>query len=411
LPAGVRFDFRPADGGFGGDTAQLSVVFEMIQDTMPVKTGIVPAVRLKAVLQSRGVRIPAGFVDALERNYNAPAVRTGRLVLCLESPAGNGETTPVFIVNGRRSAASPFELVRGDSGFEVRSEGNRVSGVTILPRPAFYGLRTVSGVPRHKLAVIVGPGHLRAVVSQRCRYQQAGRGCRFCAVQRWWDAGIEKAAADIAETVAMAVREGAARHVSLTTATLDTPGKGLESLVETARLIRERVAVPIMLEFEPIEDFTLLECLLLEAREAGVTTVSCNIECFDERLRTAAMPAKGLIPVETYRKTWQKCLDIFGWGQVFTVAIAGIGETDDSLLAGIDMAAAAGVMTFLVPHSPALGAAFEDMEAPDAARMLSLYEKAAAIYRRHSLDLNASKAGCVRGGGFSAIKDIYNFGV
>jgi hypothetical protein len=51
------------------------------------------------------------------------------------------------------------------------------------------------------------------------------------------------------------------------------------------------------------------------------------------------------------------------------------------------------------------------MEAPDAGRMLSLYEKAAAIYRRQGLDLNASSAGCVRGAGFSAIKDVYNFGL
>ena len=42
--------------------------------------------------------------------------------------------------------------------------------------------------------------------------------------------------------------------------------------------------------------------------------------------------------------------------------------------------------------------------------MLSLYAKASTIYRRHGLDLNASSAGCVRGGGFSAIKDVNNFG-
>ena len=119
---------------------------------------------------------------------------------------------------------------------------------------------------------------------------------------------------------------------------------------------------------------------------------------------------KGRIPVATYVKTWEKCLDIFGKNEVFTVAIAGIGEEDESILRGVDMAASHGVMTFLVPHSPAIGAAYEDMEAPSADRMLSLYEQAVAIYEKHGLDLCACQAGCVRGGGFSAIKDVARFG-
>jgi biotin synthase-related radical SAM superfamily protein len=181
-------------------------------------------------------------------------------------------------------------------------------------------------------------------------------------------------------------------------------------LVETARLIQEKVKVPIMLEFEPIDDYSLLDYLLKEAKQAGVTTVSCNIECFDKKLRQEVMPVKGRIPVATYVRTWEKCLDLFGANEVFTVAIVGIGEEDESIRRGVEMAASHGVMTFLVPHSPAKGAAYEDMEPPDADRMLSLYSQAVAIYERHGLDLCASQAGCVRGGGFSALKDVARFG-
>ncbi|OGO22156.1 MAG: hypothetical protein A2Z28_07695 [Chloroflexi bacterium RBG_16_51_9] len=165
-----------------------------------------------------------------------------------------------------------------------------------------------------------------------------------------------------------------------------------------------------MLEFEPIADFALLESLLVEAKRAGVTTVSCNIECFDERLRPEIMPAKGRIPLDTYVRTWEKCLEIFGQNEVFTVAIAGIGETDESLIRGIEMAAYRGVMTFVVPHSPAVGAVFEAMAAPTAGRMLSLYKRAVEIYTKYGLDICASRAGCVHGGGFSAIKDVARFG-
>ena len=388
----------------------------MKRETFSIEDGKMNArdsvVRKKAELQSRGVRIPEELVNELEANFNAPAVRTGRMVLCLESPAGNGELIPAFIVNGKRAAHSPLHLVKNDADrCEVRADNEIYADIKLLPRPEFYDGMTADGTPRHKLAVIVGPGHLRSVVNQQCYYQQTDNACRFCAVQHWWNADTTKAAEEIAGTVAMGVAEGAVQHVSLTTATLNTPGKGLEHLVKTARLIQARVDIPIMLEFEPVEDLSMLDSLLRKAKQAGVTTVSCNIECFDESLRPEIMPSKGKIPMSAYMKTWEKCLKIFGENEVFTVAIVGIGEADESILRGIEMAASHGVMTFLVPHSPAIGAVYEDMAAPSADRMLSLYSRAVAIYERHGLDLSACQAGCVRGGGFSAIKDVVNFGV
>ena len=373
-----------------------------------------PVVRKKAELQARGVKIPRELSGELETGYNAPAIRTGRIVLCLESPEKNGELIPAFIVNGKRVETSPLHLVKNNSDkYEVWMDDKKYTDITLLPHPGFYDSTTASGAPMYKLAVIVGPGHLRSVVNQRCHYQQIGKPCRFCAVQHWWDANIEKASSEIADTVAAGVIEGVVKHVSLTTATLSTRGKGLEDLVRTAQLIQERVRVkiPIMLEFEPIGDYSLLDSLLKEAKQAGVTTVSCNIECFDESLREDIMPMKGKIPVTTYVKTWAKCLDIFGENEVFTTAIVGIGEADESILRGVAMAASHGIMTFLVPHSPAIGATYEDMEAPSADRMISIYEQAVAIYKQHGLDLCASSAGCVRGSGFSAIKDVARFGV
>jgi radical SAM protein (TIGR04043 family) len=369
-------------------------------------------VRKKAELQSRGIRIPGELVSELEANFNASAVRTGRIVLCLESPAGNGDLMPVFIVNGKRGQNSPLHLVKNDGkGFEVWAGDEKYADVKLLPRPRFYDHMTADGIPRYKLGVIVGPGHLRSVVNQRCYYQQTGNACKFCAVQHWWNADTNKATEEIANTVAMGVAEDVVSHISLTTATLNTSGKGLEQLVETAGLIRAKANIPIMLEFEPIEDFSLLDSLLRRAKQAGVTTVSCNIECFDEDLRPEIMPSKGRIPISAYIKAWEKCREIFGENEVFTVGIAGIGESDESILRGVEIAASHGVMTFIVPHSPAIGAIYEDKAAPGAVRMLSLYSRAVAIYERYGLDLNACRAGCVRGGGFSAIKDVANFGI
>ena len=141
-------------------------------------------VRKKAELQARGVKIPQELIGELEARYNAPAIRTGRMVLCLESPEKNGELIPAFIVNGKRASVSPLHMVKNGSGqYEVWMGDEKYTDITLLPRPRFYESSTGGGFPTYKLAVIVGPGHLRSVVNQRCIYHQMGKPCKFCAVQ------------------------------------------------------------------------------------------------------------------------------------------------------------------------------------------------------------------------------------
>jgi len=146
-------------------------------------------------------------------------------------------------------------------------------------------------------------------------------------------------------------------------------------------------------EFEPIEDFTLLESLLRKAKQAGVTTVSCNIECFDESIREDIMPLKGKNSIEDYIKVWKKCVDIFEHNEVYTMAIAGLGESDESILRGVELAASMGVVCSIVPHTPMRHAAYEDMAPPEVSRMLYLYEEALPIYERYGLKLYGGTGG------------------
>lgn len=368
--------------------------------------------RTKAELQEKGVKVPPDIIDELQSKYNAPAISTGRMVLCLDSPSGDGELIPVFIVNGKRATSSPYSIVKNEQGiFEVWKGKTKYTDIQLIPRPRFYDKVTSQNESMSKVAVIVGPGHLRSVANQRCIYQQRGQACKFCAVQHWWNAAPVKQSGRIADTVEAAFKEGAAKHISLTTATLDTPDRGLAGLTETTRLINSRIQMPMMIESEPVQDHVLLRSLLTEAKESGVTSISINIECFDENLRDNIMPAKGKIPVSEYAENWKIGLEIFGEQEVSTVVVVGIGEDDESIIRGVEKTAAQGVITFLVPHSPAIGAAYEDMSPPSADRMLRLYEKAVTIFHKYGLTLCNCTAGCVRGGGFSAIKDVERFGV
>jgi len=110
--------------------------------------------RKKTELQANGVRIPEELFDELEKEWNAPAVRNGRFVFCLESP-DDGTLTTVLIINGKFAEKSPFHMVKNDSGlFEVWKGDEKYTDVVLLPRPRFYDSLTSDGVPMSNIAVI-----------------------------------------------------------------------------------------------------------------------------------------------------------------------------------------------------------------------------------------------------------------
>ncbi|HJX12374.1 MAG TPA: radical SAM protein [Dehalococcoidales bacterium] len=349
--------------------------------------------RKKTELQTHGVIVPAELQDELGREWNAPAIKNGRFVLCLESPEG-GRLTTVLVINGKFAEKSPFHLVKtGPGRFEVWKGGEKYTEIVLLPRPGFYDSFTTDGIRMSDVAVIGEPDHLRSVLNQRCGYQRIGRACKFCAVESWWAGYTEKTPSHVAEVAAAAYREGVARHITLSTGTRLSPGKGLEDLVATARLIQKQASLTMTLNFEPLNDYALLESLLRAGKGAGATTALCNIECFDEGLREDIMPMKGRNTIDDYLRVWGSCVDIFDRNEVYTMVIAGLGESDESILRGVELAASVGVVASIVPHTPMRKAVYEDMAPPGVERMLRLYAAALPIYERYGLKLYGGTGG------------------
>jgi len=329
----------------------------------------------------------------LEREWNAPAIKNGRFVFSLESPV-DGNRTTVLIINGKFADNSPFHLVKNEEGkFEVWKDYIKYTDVVMLPRPLFYDKVTSDGVHMSDIAVIGEPDHLRSVLNQKCGYQQLGKACKFCAVESWWAGYKDKSPRHVAEVAEAAYKEGMARHVTLSTGTKLSQGKGLEDLVETARLIHPKAHVTMTLNFEPVNDSVLLEELLVEGRKNGATTALCNIECFDESMREDIMPLKGKNSIQDYIKVWRNCVKHFEHNEVYTMAIAGLGESNESILKGVELAASEGVVCSIVPHTPMRKAAYENFEPPMVSRMMYLYEEALPIYEKYGLKLYGGTGG------------------
>lgn len=349
--------------------------------------------RKKAELQANGVRVPIEMQDELERDWNAPAIKRGRFAFLLEQPV-TGLFTTVLVINGKFAENSPFHIVKIDTGrYEIWNNDEKYTDIVMMPRPGYYNLTTSDGVPMSDVAVIGEPDHLRSVLNQRCGYQRIGQACKFCAIESWWAGYMDKTPAQVAEVAGSAYQEGMIKHVTLSTGTKLTRGKGLEDLVEAAKLIQRRASVTMTLNFEPLTDYSLLEALLSEGKEAGATTALCNIECFDESLREDIMPMKGRNTVDDYLKVWRRCVDIFGHNEVYTMVIAGLGESDKSILEGVEMAASMGIVASIVAFTPMINSAYEDMKPPSVERMLDLYAEALPIYEKYGLRLYGGTGG------------------
>jgi len=349
--------------------------------------------KIKTELQTHGVNVPAALQDELEKEWNAPAIKNGRFVFLLEQPV-TGLFTTVLIINGKFADNSPFHMVKASSGrYEIWKNNEKFTNIAMMPRPKYYDRCTRDGVRMSDIAVIGEPDHLRSVLNQRCGYQAMGKACKFCAVESWWAGFTAKSPCHVAEVAEAAFKEGMIRHVTLSTGTKLSPGKGLEDLVETARLIHQRASVTKTLNFEPLSDYSLLESLLHEGKEAGATTALCNIECFDENLREDIMPMKGRNTIKDYMRVWEKCVNIFDHNEVYTMVIAGLGEDDESILRGVELAASMGVVASIVPHTPMRKAVYEDMKPPRVERMLRLYAEALPIYEQYGLKLYGGTGG------------------
>jgi len=255
-----------------------------------------------------------------------------------------------------------------------------------------------------KVAVLHGKDCLASTVYSKCVYWSSGRQCKFCGIELWHSERlILKQPHHLGEVAEEAFKEGAVKHITLTTGTPPEPDKGALMLAEATQAIKERIKMPVHVQLEPPQNTEFLERL----HDAGVDTVGIHIESFDPKVLNSVCPVKS--NVKDYLKAWKNAVKLFGEGQVSTFIIAGLGEKDESVLLGAEKAARIGVVPYLLPLRPIAGTFFEKVRPPTPARMMKLYRSLAEMLQRVGLDPRKSKAGCVRCGACSALQEALLF--
>ncbi|HKZ93718.1 MAG TPA: MSMEG_0568 family radical SAM protein [Candidatus Bathyarchaeia archaeon] len=352
------------------------------------------ATRLKIELLCKGARVEEG----IDRGRKAGAGPAGGRYFTL--PNGTCIEIPL---QGRFIETSPFRLIKADDHWFILRGTEPLTKVKPVQEPLFYEKKTVDGTLMKKVAILHGKDCLASTVYSKCVHWQNAMQCKFCAIELGDSRRlVVKPPQLVAEVAEEALKEGAATHVTLTTGTpANSSDRGASHLVEATHAVKKRLNLPVHVQLEPCGDKGPLERLF----DAGVDTVGIHIEAFDRKVLSEVCPAKS--DIKAYFNAWKKAVDLFGEGQVSTFVIAGLGESDESILTGAEKAARIGVVPYLLPLRPIPGTIFENIIPPDSARMTRLYRGVAETLRKVGLDPRKSKAGCVRCNACSALQESF----
>jgi radical SAM protein (TIGR04043 family) len=270
--------------------------------------------------------------------------------------------------------------------------------------PRFYKLQTFDGIPYWKIAQLHSSDVLATTVLQTCiRYGRRDTSCQFCAIGESLSHGRtinRKSPEQLAEVARAAVLLDGVTHMVMTTGTPNFTDRGAELLCESASAVKAAVAhLPIQAQCEPPDDPVWLHRL----KRAGIDSLGMHLEAVTPEVRARIMPGKAQITVEQYFTAFDTAVQVFGRGQVSTYILAGLGDSEQAILATCERLISIGVYPFVVPFVPLNGTPLAGHRAPTAQFMRSLLAPLGRMLTRAKLLSTDIKAGCGRCGACSTL--------
>ncbi|HWQ74402.1 MAG TPA: hypothetical protein VN441_03730 [Syntrophomonas sp.] len=234
--------------------------------------------------------------------------------------------------------------------------------------------------------------------SYGCLYTKQKNPCRFCCIPGDFDESrvlIEKEGwLDGVVSAFEAALEELGDDITNCSLTLDAgtlPGrdKGAWAYIKVLEAIKARIGeLPKTIYTRAVIEPPYDEETLYRLRDAGFTSLQCDIDVYDDIERVNLMPnAKGKRPIEDYVRILSKAKEIFP-GEVATQLVAGI-QKDENLLKGVERFASVGIPTLLTPFLP-FGQGYlltkqGLAEVPSPDKMRRIYAQAAEILTRNNV--------------------------
>ena len=319
-----------------------------------------------------------GFVDAGLRK-KAELIEAGGVTVDSSfdpyksrSTAGPGAGLESIFVNldGHRVRLG----VRAASRYSARLEGETV---TILREGQLFAKG------RLEQAISHCPRQVYITVSERCAFN-----CKFCPVPKLQ--GRIKSDEEVLRLARDGLKHPGMIAISITSGVWRTPEEEAARIVRLVRLIRKEMGgrdVPIGVSIYPTKDSSEL------LKDAGAAEVKYNVETLDREIFREVCPG---LNFDYIVEALEHAVSVFGKNHVFSNVLIGMGETDETIAAGVEMLASKGVIAVLrKTNAHPLRAGELLVENVSADRLLRLAAAERRILEKHGLDPGKALTGCV----------------
>lgn len=279
-------------------------------------------------------------------------------------------------------------------------------GLEAVQRPKFYDLTTADGIAYDQIAKLHSANVLATTVVQTCmRYEESQR-CRFCAIEASLESGATiavKKSQQIAEVAQAAVELDGVKQMVMTTGTTTGRDRGATHLARCVKAVRAVLPdLPIQVQCEPPNQLQTITDLY----EAGAQSIGIHVESMDDEVRRRWMPGKATVSMDEYRAAWREAVRVFGWNQVSTYLLIGLGEDPDELVDSASELIEMGVYPFVVPFRPLAGTLATDVDhakAPESSVVYNITARVAQRLRAAGMNGADQAAGCASCGACSAL--------
>ena len=285
----------------------------------------------------------------------------------------------------------------------LRENDRPVATIQFPPQPKFYNLKTAEGIPYNQIALLHSHNVLATTILQTCiRYSNRNTACQFCAIEQSLAAGktiAQKTPQQLAEVAEAAVKLDGIEQLVMTTGTPNTTDRGAAYLIECAKAVKAKVNLPIQAQCEPPDDFAWFT----QMKVAGIDTLGMHIEVIQSEVRDRIMPGKAKVSLDYYFQAFEAAVKVFGWNQVSTYILAGLGDSLETIVSTCDRLINLGVYPFVVPFVPITGTPLSNHQPPSSDFMSAIYQQVGNLLNAAGMNSQDIKAGCAKCGACSAL--------
>ncbi|MFA6730601.1 MAG: radical SAM protein [Eubacteriales bacterium] len=343
---------------------------------------------LKANLLCRGLRASPAAKAALLRDYphffdkgfiDAANLNILGSNLCVS-------TNEKFTLN------SPYTLFYRGGLYFIEAFGKEVI-------VNFFGNLPKTGTILDNIARLHAEKTINIWPSTSCCFDLPSQKCAFCSLER---KDIKPIDADyLAESIEKLLKKTPGFTLNFSGGTYFSPDNMARYWISLVTKIRAFSDTPIAIELAPPSDLSLIDDL----KNAGLNAIIMNLEIADESLRAKVCPGKSAITRPQYYKAFERAVELFGWGQVSSVLIAGIQPKED-IIRECEIMAKLGVFPTIMPFRPVDTCGLAESPACSPEDLIYMSEILGGLLREYDLAPRRQE-GCTKCGGCSIENDCF----